>query len=121
MNVINDKYYEGYEGEGEIQFIRYLADGNRFILRIWDGFFDKIMSSIDPEPDGWTGLAYFYHVEEPWWEKPWEIPDKEVVLKQFEKIDTSNFDDTTKDLLNELCVLLLHAQKCNEVVMIADE
>jgi hypothetical protein len=38
MDIINNKYYKGFEDEPEIQFIRITAAGNRLILSIWEGF-----------------------------------------------------------------------------------
>lgn len=34
MVLFNSKYYEGYEGEGEMQFIRYLTNGDKYVIRI---------------------------------------------------------------------------------------
>ena len=121
MEIINSKYYEGYEGEGEIQFIRHLSNGDKYVIRIWDGYFDKIMRGIQPEQDGWTGLAYYYHVEEPWWEKPWKIPDIQIVLKQLQEIKTEHLNVEAKELLVELCNIMSNSWKLNESVWIADE
>ncbi|GAB1159750.1 hypothetical protein YWY31_57750 [Paenibacillus illinoisensis] len=121
MEIINSKYYEGYEGEGEIQFIRHLSNGDKYILRIWDGYFDEIMREIQPEDNGWTGLAYYYNVEEPWWETPWKIPDLPIVLKQLQEIQTEFLNVEVKKLLIELCDILSDSSILNESVWIADE
>lgn len=121
MELFNSKYYEGYEGEGEMQFIRYLTNGDKYVIRIWDGYFNEIMDGIQPEEAGWTGLAYYYHVEEPWWEEPWKIPDIEITLQQLQEIRTEHLDSETKELLVELCDILTNSVKLNEYVWIADE
>lgn len=121
MEIINSKYYEGYEGEGEIQFIRHLSNGDKYILSIWDGYFDEIMRAIQPEDKGWTGLAYYYNVEEPWWGKPWKIPDIPIVLKQLQAIHTELLKVEVKKLLSELCDILADSLIFNESVWIADE
>ncbi|KQO01102.1 hypothetical protein [Paenibacillus sp. Leaf72] len=121
MEIINSTYYEGYEGEGEIQFIRYLSNGDRYILRIWDGYFDEIIRIIKPEEHGWTGLAYYYNVEEPWCEEPWRIPDIDVVLKQLKKIESDQLNKEAKELLIEVCQMLLVSMNLNEDVWIVDE
>ncbi|MFF2533012.1 hypothetical protein ACFVS2_29615 [Brevibacillus sp. NPDC058079] len=61
MEIINSKYFEGFEGEEKIQFRRYLSNGDTYILRMWDGYFDEIMRQIEPEKDSWTGFAYYYN------------------------------------------------------------
>lgn len=121
MEIINSKYYEGYEGEGEIQFIRHLTNGDKYVIRIWDGYFDEIMRGIQPEENGWTGLGYYYHVEEPWWEKPWKISNIEIVLKQLQEIKNEFVYVEVKQLLVELCDILTDAWRSNESIWIADE
>jgi len=121
VEIVNSKYYEGYEGEGEMQFIRHFSNGDKFILRIWDGYFDQIMGLIEPEESGWTGLAYYYNVEEPWWEEPWRIPDIDIVLEQLQNIKTDSLNEDTNELLKEICNMLLSSKEFNEDVWIADE
>ncbi|SMF90172.1 hypothetical protein SAMN05661091_4919 [Paenibacillus uliginis N3/975] len=121
MEIINNKYYEGYEGEGEMQFIRYLSNGDKYVLKIWDGYFDEIMREIQPEENGWTGLAYYYNVEEPWWERPWKIQDIDIVIKQLRNIKTEQLNKEAKELLIELCDILSSSWELNEDVWIADE
>lgn len=121
MEIINSKYYEGYEGEGEMQFIRHLSNGGKYVLRIWDGYFDEIMRELQPEESDWTGIAYYYNVEEPWWEKPWQIPDIDIVIKQLQKIKIDQLSEQARNLLGELCDMLSSSLESNEAVWIADE
>ncbi|WP_375152356.1 hypothetical protein [Enterococcus mundtii] len=39
--MIDNKFYEGFEGEAELSFI---ADGNKLI--IWNGYFDTILDNL---------------------------------------------------------------------------
>lgn len=121
MEIINSKYYKGFEGEGEIQFIRYLSNGDTYILQIWGGYFDEIMRQIEPEEDGWTGFAYHYNVEDPWWEQSWKVPDIDIVLDQLQKIKSASLSQEAKELLLELCKLLSSSKELNEAVWIAGE
>ena len=43
MDNIAFNFYEGYEGESEIQFIQVLDNGDRNIICMWLGHFDDIM------------------------------------------------------------------------------
>ncbi|MGG0824581.1 hypothetical protein ABE099_17100 [Paenibacillus turicensis] len=79
------------------------------------------MSGIQPEENGWTGLVYYYHVEEPWWEQPWKIPDIEIVLKQLQEIKIELLNVEVRQLHSELCDILSNAWRLNESVWIADE
>ncbi len=121
MEKIINKYYKGFEGEPEIQFICY-DDVQKLILRMWVGYFDNIMNAIKPESLGWTGLAYFYHMHEGWYDNsPWEIPDIQATIEQFKNINSDLFDNDTKCVFNDIFDLLLNAYLANQTVWIAYE
>ena len=116
-------FYKGYEGENEIQFIKISPDGSKEMIKIWDGFFDDFMTKIKPEKEGWTSLAYYYHLVEGWNdESPWEIQD---VLGAFEQLKQLNDIDfrfvKSKVVHHEVCKLLESALKSNSRVYIALE
>lgn len=48
MELVNKKYYDGFEGEPEIQFI-YKKGNDTEILVIWEGYFDQIMRLVLPD------------------------------------------------------------------------
>lgn len=121
-NIIWD-FYTGYEGEGEIQFIHVLDNGNKNIIRIWDGYFDDIMEKIEPEASGWTGLAYYYNLAEGWYdESPWKIPNLIETLQQIKETKDAKFRfQCSKKILDELCNLLNNAIANENCVYIARE
>jgi len=122
MDKIIRNYYSGYEGEPEIQFIRVTGDGQRFILRIWVGFFDNIMMSIKPVANEWTSLAYYYHLVEGWHdESQWKVPDIGAAISQFRDIDVASIDKNSQEVLYDICEMLLVAEAANESVFIAYE
>lgn len=121
MENINKKYYDGFEGEPEIQFI--LKKGsNSETLVIWEGYFDQIMRLMNPDEWGWTGLAYYYNMYSGWYqESPWAIEDLPMALKQFKTIDSSQLGDEANDILILLCDMLGEAILNNNDVLIARE
>lgn len=122
MDIIENKYYEGYEGEAEIQFIRLLENGQKFILRIWYGYFYFIMEAIKPDKEGWTGLAYYHNLHEGWYdESPWEIANINEAIKQFHNVDKSNLNAETQQVLNEICQLFIESISANNKVFIVYE
>jgi hypothetical protein len=75
-------YYKGFEGQPELQF-DYTLDGKLYRFTMWIGYFDKIMDDIEPTSNGWTGLAYYYHLNEGWYEENnWPIPDLSSAIEQ---------------------------------------
>ncbi len=96
----NSDFYNGYEGEPEIVIIRTENGDSEYVLSLWSGFFDEIMNLIKPEEKGWNGLAYYYHMEEGWYEKsPWELLDIKDAISQLEKINVVELSDKSKLVL----------------------
>ena len=103
MNNLVDKYYAGYEGEPEIQIINKSANNQKIVLRIWTGFFDNIMTAIEPQSTGWTSLAYYYNLDIGWYEEsPWKIQNLGEAIQQLEGIDRSKLNKIDKEVLEEM-------------------
>ena len=122
MDKIID-FYKGFEGEGETQFILQLKDKTKTIVKIWDGFVDDIMDKIEPEANGWTGLAYYYNLDEGWFDdSPWMIPSIEEALDQFRQVENATFRfEKTQDVIKEICNLLAIASETHCDAFIAKE
>lgn len=108
MNI-NDKYYDGFEGEPKITFC--LVENNIIVEKvgIWDGYFNEIMKMIQPEKEGWTGLAYYYHLYIGWYEEDeWLIPD---VLKAYEQLTEIRFDKLKNREEKEILILITNLLK----------
>ena len=120
MDTQINKFYDGYEGEPEIQFIREFASGDRVILSIWDGFFDDIMCQFKASSSVWHGLAYYYHLGIGWENgEQWEISDILAVTKEFQILDTTKFRfPKTAEALSAINALLASALKENQKVWI---
>lgn len=121
MVLVNKRYYNGFEGEPEIQFIcRKEKDTDIFV--IWEGYFDQIMKLISPDTQGWTGLAYYYNMYTGWYEdSPWKIKDLQNALKQFELIDNKKLYDEATEILTLICNMLREAISNSYEVYIARE
>lgn len=109
MKYINNNYYNGFEGEPEIQFIcKKGYDTEVFVM--WEGYFDQIMSLVKPDKEGWKGLAYYYNMYLGWYEEsPWIIQDLHLALKQFESIDNRVISKKAGIILKILCDMLRDA------------
>ncbi len=117
-----DTHYLGFEGEPEIQFIRGTEISEQYILRIWIGYFDTIMSTSKLGENGWSGLSYYYHTHTGWYEtSPWEIQDINKAIIEFEEMDVHELDETAKNVWSDICSLLNDARSSKETVMIVYE
>lgn len=120
MKIIGD-FYKGYEGENEIRFIKG-CDNDAQVLSIWDGYFNDIMEQFEPTEKGWEGLAYYYHLNIGWYENsPWEIPNLESALQQFQSIKSMLRFEKSKEVLSTICNFILSAINENAKVYLSEE
>lgn len=122
MNGVVDKYYKGYEGEPEIQIIKKSSNNEKIVLRIWTGFFDNIMTAIEPQSTGWTSLAYCYNLYIGWYEEsPWKIENLDEAKEQLEGIDISKLNEIDKKVLEEILKVFKEAITVGDEILISYE
>lgn len=108
MNV-NEKYYDGFEGEPEITFCLIKDDIIIEKVGIWDGYFNEIMKLVRPEKEGWTGLAYFYQLYTGWYEDDnWSIPNISEAYKQLANINSNELVNREE---KEVLILVINLLK----------
>ncbi len=116
-----DFYYRGFEGEPEIQIISQKA-GYKEVFAIWEGYFDQIMQAIEPDTNGWCGVAYYYNMNLGWYEEsPWEVQDLCGTLAQLKAIKQSRLPAETTEILEILCSKLAEAIKNGFRIFIVKE
>jgi len=107
--MIDNKFYEGFEGEAELSFI---ADGNKLI--IWNGYFDTILDHLldcNLEKKGIL-KEYFHH--EGWYDdSPWLIKDKSLIIEQLKcfninKINQTSMKDSLEEVVQAIVLFLEH-------------
>ena len=102
--IVNTRFYDGFEGEPQITFCLLEDDVTTEKIGIWDGYFNEIMKMIQPEKEGWTGLAYYYHLYIGWYEKDeWFIPN---ILDVYEQLVSINIDEVKYEEEKEILSLI---------------
>lgn len=102
--IVNTKFYDGFEGEPQITFCLLEDDVATEKIEIWDGYFNEIMKMIQPEKEGWTGLAYYYHLYTGWYEEDeWFIPN---ILDVYEQLVSINIDEVKYEEEKEILSLI---------------
>ena len=102
--VVNTKFYDGFEGEPQITFCLLEEDVITEKVSIWDGYFNEIMKMIQPEKEGWTGLAYYYHLYSGWYEEDeWFIPN---ILDAYEQLASINIAEVKYEEEKEILFLV---------------
>lgn len=86
--MINERYYEGFEGNEEILLRLYVHDKELEQLGVWSGYFNSIVETIKPQKDKWTGIAYYYYLDIGWYdEENWVVPDLRLFYEQLMEVD----------------------------------
>lgn len=109
MNI-NKKFYNGFEGEPEMTFCLMENGVTVEKIGIWDGYFDNIMKLVRSGEEGWTGLAYFYHLCIGWYEEDnWLMPNISEAYRQLAGIDSEELEKEEKEVLILIVNLLKRA------------
>lgn len=124
MIETDERYYAGFEGEPEIVFI--ISENGTEYQRFgfWDGYFDDMLREVKPAAEGWTGIAYYYHVgmfADAHWckDQPWQIDDLPLVLHQLQAIACNRFEwQETANVLNQLIALMKDAMEHKRAVSV---
>lgn len=107
--IENNKFYDGFEGEPQITFCLLENDITTEKVGIWDGYFNEIMKMIKPKKEGWTGLAYYYHLYTGWYEEEeWFVPN---VLEVYEQLMSINSDELKYEEEREINKLIINLFK----------
>jgi len=123
MNTLDEKFYDGFEGEPEIIFSLVKSNGEKEEIGIWDGYFNVIMNKIKPQKEGWTSLAYYFQLYIGWYdESPWLISNIPEACEQLKEIDKESFENKEeKEILESIICMLEKAIFNNEKVYISYE
>jgi len=102
-------YFAGFEGESELTVSRRNVKGivcSR--LKMWIGYFDEIVSLINPNDHGkWEGVLLEYHQHTGWYEqKLWKCRDVPLFIDQLLSIDNQKLTPRAKSVWEELIELL---------------
>ena len=105
--MVNEKYYEGCEGDEEILFRLYIGKKEVESVGIWGGYFSTIIELIPPKEEGWVGFSYYYHLNSGWYdEENWYVPDIDLFYEQLQETDENklayNADKEVLDLIRSM-------------------
>jgi len=113
MDKVKD-FYTGFEGNGEISFFCQTEDSQKYVVKIWEGYFYTIMTSmlnnLSLVNGEFTGIAYYYNRQTGWYdESPWLIENLGEAIYQFECVNDNDLDDTEKAVLESIVSMLKFA------------
>lgn len=91
-------------------------------VRMWEGYFDSMMGTLEPGDHGWTGIALPYHLGEGWHEGgSWTVPDIDVLISQWSPIALDSLGPPEREAHLAVARLLTDARRQGTEVRIMYE
>ena len=118
--IDNEKFYEGFEGEEEVEFS--VADENMETLHIWEGYFSDIFCEPSLDGKGWHGFTRDYNQCEGAFDDCGEavITDLQEYIDVLKIYKNRKFRfEETKEVYELICSWLTEAMKkdCKEIMV----
>lgn len=109
-------FYSGFEGEPELQF-NFMVEDKIKRFAVWTGYFDAIMEEVSPSTQGWSSLAYYYHLHEGWYDDAnWQIPNLTEAIRQIQGL---KMDGLVEEVRKELIEFMQEASYSNVPVVMS--
>ena len=98
--MINEKYYKGFEGEVEIVLYYFAEDGEKNGWKLWEGYFENLLSGCFGNEIKNTGLLDSYVTHEGFYdEKPWKIKDISTAICEIGQFEKENVVTESSNML----------------------
>lgn len=105
--MIDDKYYTGFEGEINVD-IYYVNENNEQVgYRLWDGYFENILSGAYYEDFKNDGLLDSYCSHEGWYDDShWKIENINTAIVELNHYDENCLEPELKNMFPKLQEIL---------------
>lgn len=97
--MLNNKYYDGYEGEERIK-IWFEDDNSEEIgFIIWNGFFNTILEGCFYSDFQKYGIIECYYNQNGFYDEIWEMIHPEIVLEELRRFNDNSLDTQNKEII----------------------
>lgn len=97
--MLNNKYYDGYEGEERIK-IWFEDDNSEEIgFIIWHGFFNTILEGCFYSDFQKNGIIECYYNQNGFYDEIWEMIHPEIVLEELRRFNDNSLDTQNKEII----------------------
>ena len=83
-HMLDTRYYEGYEGEGEVK-VWSEENGNEDGIVIWIGFFNTILEGCFSSEFQKNGIIECYFNQDGFYDEKWEMKYPHIVLEELKR------------------------------------
>ena len=87
--MLDTRYYEGYEGEGEVK-VWSEENGNEDGIVIWIGFFNTILEGCFSSEFQKNGIIECYFNQDGFYDEKWEMKYPHIVLEELKRFNEIN-------------------------------
>ena len=103
MKTLDNEFYIGFENEIDVD-IYYLNNENEYVgLKLWDGYFENILSGCYSENIASDGLLKSYARHGGWYdESPWKVENISTAICELKQYDEQNIEPELKNLFLRL-------------------
>lgn len=123
--MIDESFYDGYEGENEV-VVYYNQDSEKIGFKIWNGYFDNLLSGCYNAEIHTDGLLICYQKQDGFYdEQGWRIKNIDVVISELEKYSDDQVESQSSEMLSMLSIIkdkliafLEDAKKSKKIVYI---
>ncbi|MCI8409499.1 MAG: hypothetical protein HFJ09_09575 [Lachnospiraceae bacterium] len=96
--MLDKKYYEGYEGEGEVK-IWSNENGNENGMIVWIGYFNTILEGCFSSEFSPNGMIECYFNQDGFYDDKWEMRYPHIVLEELKKFNERILDTKDKEII----------------------
>lgn len=96
--MLDKKYYEGYEGEGEVK-IWSNENGNEDGMIVWVGYFNTILEGCFSSEFSPNGMIECYFNQDGFYDDKWEMRYPHIVLEELKKFNERLLDTKDEEII----------------------
>lgn len=98
--MLNNKFYEGYEGEGEVK-VWHEENGNEDGMVIWIGYFNTILEGCFYSQFSPNGILQCYFNDDGFYDGKWAMEHPYIVLEELKRFNPSALNTRNENIIKE--------------------
>lgn len=99
-HMLDTRYYEGYEGEGEVK-VWSEENGNEDGIVIWIGFFNTVLEGCFSSEFQKNGIIECYFNQDGFYDEKWEMKYPHIVLEELKRFNEKLLDTRNEEIIKK--------------------
>ena len=116
-HMLDTRYYEGYEGEGEVK-VWSEENGNEDGIVIWIGFFNTILEGCFSSEFQKNGIIECYFNQDGFYDEKWEMKYPHIVLEELKRFNEKKLSKNLRKLLSNQSLLSIWLLEMKKIYML---